>query len=106
MDDKDPAEAIGLTLIQDLHKTMSESDTEVLWLIAYLIGAECNTDSVFGGYSLWDDVLDSITWNRASFLTENPSSTEGMVDPEECLLSAFVWLFMFTISDRSDLDSF
>ncbi|KAM7541290.1 hypothetical protein Aperf_G00000043920 [Anoplocephala perfoliata] len=90
MHDDDSAESIRLNLIQDLCRNMSENDTEVLWLIAYLIGAECNMDSVFGGYSLWDDVLDSITWNRTAFLIESPPSTEGAVDPEKCLLSTFI----------------
>ncbi|VUZ46913.1 unnamed protein product, partial [Hymenolepis diminuta] len=79
----DSADTIGLTLIQDLLKKTSENDIEALWFISYLIGAECNTDYVFGGYSLWDDVLDLITWNRAAVLTDSG-------DSEKKLLSIFI----------------
>lgn len=81
------ADTIGVTLIQDLLKKTSENDTEALWFISYLIGAECNTDNVFGGYSLWDDVLDSITWNWAAVLTDSE-------DPEKKLLSIFVRFYI------------
>nr|CDS28359.2 hypothetical transcript [Hymenolepis microstoma] len=81
--DEDLACTIGLTLIQNLLRKTSENDIEALWLVSYLIGTECNADNVFGGYSLWDDVLDLITWNRATVLTDS-------IDPEKNLLSIFI----------------
>lgn len=83
--DGESADAICLTLIQDLIKKAPDIDVnETLWFISYLIGGECNTsESVFGGYSLWDDVLDSITLNRATIMS-------GSEDPERNLLSIFV----------------
>ncbi|VDO04176.1 unnamed protein product [Rodentolepis nana] len=81
--DEDLACTISLTLIHNLLRKTSENDAEALWLVSYLIGAECNADNVFGGYSLWENVLDLITWNRATVLTDS-------TDPENNLLSIFI----------------
>ncbi|KAL5112166.1 hypothetical protein TcWFU_005514 [Taenia crassiceps] len=76
--------AARLAMIQDLLRRASEDEKGSFWLIAYLIGADCVSGDMFGEYSLWDDVVDTITWNRSIILAANAS------DGEKCVTSVLI----------------
>ena len=84
--------ALGFNLIRNLLRRTPEDAEDTFWLMAYLIGAECNSDEILEGYNLWEDVLDVITWNKSTILPDisSPSGWENKDDPETGILTAFV----------------
>lgn len=84
--------AVRLAMIQDLLRRASEDEKGSFWLIAYLIGADCDSGDMFGEYSLWDDVVDTITWNRNTILAANSSNpcSGNASDGEKCVASVLV----------------
>lgn len=65
------------------------------WLVACLIGA--NAAGEHGGYSQWDQVVDTITWNRSSILAVAEDKTKPTTSETlgSRLSSVFVSLLKF-----------
>ncbi|VDK32161.1 unnamed protein product [Taenia asiatica] len=84
--------AVRLAMIQDLLRRASEDEKGLFWLITYLIGADCDSGDMYGEYSLWDDVVDTITWNRSIILAANSSNScsDDANDGEKCVASILV----------------
>lgn len=87
-------ESVSLRLVRGLLQNAARDQESPFWLVSYLIGAECIYTDIYDGYSLWDDVLDSITWSRGVILAENTSSgpSGDASDAEKCLIAIFVSL--------------
>nr|CDS22711.1 ectopic p granules protein [Echinococcus granulosus] len=103
--DSDESEgAVRLAMIQDLLRRASEDDEGPFWLIAYLIGADCNAGDMFGEYSLWDDVVDTITWNRSIILAVDysRSGSKDTSDGEKCVTSVFIEAGLLTSTSAEE----
>ena len=86
--DEEAGGTLGFSVIQDLLRHTPEDDGDVFWLIAYLIGAECNS-VMFEEYNLWDEVLDAVAWNSSTILPNSSGSGDG-TNRETGILAAFV----------------
>nr|VZI12233.1 unnamed protein product [Spirometra erinaceieuropaei] len=81
----DDADGVNSTVIWSLVSSaaMSEtSDEEVsssgyFWLIAYLIGADNNSEDRFGGFTIWNDIMHTVTWNKTQLLGQLTAHTES-----------------------------
>uniref|UniRef100_A0A0X3NUF9 Ectopic P granules protein 5 homolog n=1 Tax=Schistocephalus solidus TaxID=70667 RepID=A0A0X3NUF9_SCHSO len=80
----DDADGVNSTLICSLVSSAAMSETSngevsssgCFWLIAYLIGADNNPEDRFGGFTIWNDIMHTVIWNRTQLLSQLTAQTE------------------------------
>lgn len=89
--------------------SLINAKTPAFWLVAHLICAD-STINDNEGYSLWDDVVDTVTWNRGQLLAtpQTRNEDEDITAEEQNIFTVFVssyisFIVLSSVSNQFDI---